>query len=336
MFSKFNNLAHYLRSRIVGQEIFSIEELPGLPGNELKPNNYSTYSTKSSNQPISMIINQLFYTIKPAIPRRLQIALRRQIARYKRNKYSHVWPIDPSANKPPDGWTGWPDGKKFALVLSHDVDTKRGQDRVKMLAKIEVELGFRSAFNFVPERYVNHNSLRDDLNSGGFEINLHGLKHDGKLFMNRKIFEQRVLKINEYLKAWGATGFTAPSMHSRQDWLHILDITHSISTFDTDPFEPQPDAAATIFPLSIYRNSSGNAASQPPSLPAPQRPTIIKVISIGHPAFLAGPPSLMIIILNCLTPCPRIIFCSLYFKRRASISGNTSWTGSQNMVVWLY
>jgi hypothetical protein len=78
------------------------------------------------------------------IPRRLQIFLRRQIARYKRRKYSHIWPIDPASNKPPDGWTGWPDGKKFALLLCHDVDTQQGHDHCLKLAELEANLGFRS------------------------------------------------------------------------------------------------------------------------------------------------------------------------------------------------
>ena len=37
-----------------------------------------------------------------------------------------IWPIDKNAGKPPEGWTGWPDGKKFALVLTHDVETAEG------------------------------------------------------------------------------------------------------------------------------------------------------------------------------------------------------------------
>ena len=131
-------------------------------------------------------INRVFYTLKPLIPRSVQIALRRRIARYKLKKYSHLWPIDPNSAKPPEGWPGWPDGKRFALVLSHDVDTKIGQDRVLDLAALEMQLGFRSAFNFVPERYANNNEVKAWLKANGFEINVHGLKHDGKLFKSRR------------------------------------------------------------------------------------------------------------------------------------------------------
>jgi len=195
--------------------------------------------------------NALFYTLKPYIPRALQIFIRRRIAKYKRRKYAHIWPIDPSSASPPSSWKGWPDGKQFALVLSHDVDTRIGQDRVWELADLERRLGFRSAFNFVPERYKNHNTIKEALKTNGFEINVHGLIHDGKLFKNKTIFDQRSEKINRYLQKWGSTGFTSPSMHHNLSWLHALNIKHSISTFDTDPFEPQPDPVRTIFPFWV-------------------------------------------------------------------------------------
>jgi hypothetical protein len=185
----------------------------------------------------------------------MQIFFRRQIAAYKRDRVASVWPIDPSSNQPPKGWKGWPDGKKFAVVLSHDVDTQKGHDRVQRLAEIEVSQGFRSSFNFVPERYTVSNSLLEELRSKGFQLGVHGLNHDGKLFFSKKIFNQRARRINDYLKNWHAEGFTSPSMHHNQKWLHDLRISHSISTFDTDPFEPQPDGAGTVFPYWVQNGS---------------------------------------------------------------------------------
>ena len=52
------------------------------------------------------------------------------------------------------------------------------------------------------------------------------------------------------------TGFTAPSMLCNADWLHEFDITHSISSFDTDPFEPQPNSVQKIFPFWVQNGSS--------------------------------------------------------------------------------
>jgi hypothetical protein len=44
-------------------------------------------------------------------------------------------------------------------------------------------------------------------------------------------------------------------MHHNLDWLHDLKITHSISTFDTDPFEPQSDGSGTIFPYWVHNGT---------------------------------------------------------------------------------
>lgn len=40
-------------------------------------------------------------------------------------------------------------------------------------------------------------------------------------------------------------------MQHKLSWLHELEVEYAKSTFDTDPFEPQPDAARTIFPFWV-------------------------------------------------------------------------------------
>jgi hypothetical protein len=203
------------------------------------------------------IINKLFYTLKPLIPRSMQIALRRLVALQKHRKYAHIWPIDPDSAKPPEGWPGWPEGKQFALVLSHDVDTRKGYNNVLKLAELEEQLGFRSQYNFVPERYGTVEiRLLNELKSRGFGIGVHGLKHDGKLFSSKKIFDERAPQINAYLKKWGTRGFTTPSMIRNHDWMHELKMNYCVSTFDTDPFEPQSEGAGTIFPYWVQNDSS--------------------------------------------------------------------------------
>jgi hypothetical protein len=187
----------------------------------------------------------------------LQISLRRQIAQYKLKKYAHIWPIDPNSAAPPPGWKGWPDGKQFALVLSHDVDTRKGYENVLRLAYLEEQMGFRSQFNFVPERYGKIESeLLDELKKRGFGFGVHGLYHDGKLFSSKEIFDERVPRINGYLGKWGTKGFTTPSMIRNHEWMHDLNIDFCTSTFDTDPFEPQSDGAGTIFPYWVQSNST--------------------------------------------------------------------------------
>jgi peptidoglycan/xylan/chitin deacetylase (PgdA/CDA1 family) len=197
-------------------------------------------------------LNKLYYNLKPIIPRRLQISIRRRLVLRKRSLCINIWPIDEKASKPPEGWSGWPDHKKFAFVLMHDVDTKVGHSKCRQLMQIDEEMGFRSLFNFVPERYNVSPELRQDLVKRGFEVGVHGLKHDGKLFLSRKKFYQQAIRINHYLKEWKSVGFVSPSMHRNLDWIHELNIEYDASTFDTDPFEPQPDGMATIFPFLVH------------------------------------------------------------------------------------
>ena len=141
---------------------------------------------------------RLFYYLRPIIPRGLQIGIRRKIVAGRLDRYRHVWPIDPDAGGAPSGWVGWPGGKRFAFILQHDVDTQFGHDRCGQLMQAEKELGFRSCFNFVPERYTVSASLREELLENGFEVGVHGLKHDGKLFSSKRIFAERAERINDY------------------------------------------------------------------------------------------------------------------------------------------
>jgi hypothetical protein len=114
---------------------------------------------------------------------------------------------------------------------------------------------FRSAFNFIPLKYSIDPALRKRIAERGFDVGVHGLKHDGKLFRSKNIFIKRAKLINEFLNEWGAVGFSSPSMHHNLTWMHYLDIEHATTTFDTDPFEPQPDSLGTIFPL--FENKIG-------------------------------------------------------------------------------
>jgi hypothetical protein len=202
-----------------------------------------------------MLTHRIYYFLKPFIPRSLQIMLRRQAVLRKRELYRHIWPIDDKADKPPEGWMGWPEGEKFALVLMHDVDTEKGHRKCYELMGLEESMGFRSSFNFVPERYDVSPNLRRDLVKRGFEVAVHGLKHDGKLFLSRNGFREQAIRINNYLKEWGSSGFVSPSMIRNLDWMHELAIKYDSSTFDTDPFEPQPDGVRTIFPFWVQNGS---------------------------------------------------------------------------------
>lgn len=199
-----------------------------------------------------MLVNRIYYVFKPFLPWGVRTAMRRMRGQSRRKAFADVWPIDPKAGATPPGWPGWPDRKQFAVVLTHDVEGNKGIARVEELMKLEAKYGYRSSFNFVPEReYRLSDKLRKTIESAGFEVGVHGLKHDGKLYSSKAEFASRAARIVKYAQQWGACGFRSPLMQHKLSWLHLLGMDYDASTFDTDPFEPEPDGVGTIFPFWV-------------------------------------------------------------------------------------
>jgi hypothetical protein len=129
-------------------------------------------------------------------------------------------------------------------------------------------MGFRSSFNFVPEgEYAVPDTLRAFLRENGFEVGVHDLHHDGSLYRSRKAFQRQAEKINHYLKSWGTVGFRSGFMFHNLQWLQDLNVLYDASTFDTDPFEPQPDAVQTIFPFWVSGKDGKGYVELPYTLP---------------------------------------------------------------------
>src|SRR5579864_7815085 len=149
---------------------------------------------------MTILRNRIYYRIKPFVPQSVRTSVRRRFAGRLRKKVAEVWPIMPGSERRPSEWCGWPGGKQFAFVLTHDVETAAGLHRCRELMALEEELGFRSSYNFVPEgEYEVSKQLRDDLRSSGFEVGVHDLKHDGQLYRSRREFSSRATRINNYL-----------------------------------------------------------------------------------------------------------------------------------------
>jgi len=208
-----------------------------------------------------------YYFLKPVLPRAFTRLMRQIYQNPKKATSQNPWPID-------DRYTQflwnilarilqetpgqelaikalWPHSKRYSFVLTHDVETQIGVDFMRKVADLEEELGFRSSINFVPERYHVDMNLVDELRSRGFEIGIHGLKHDGKLFSSKKEFDRRAVKINRYLKEYGAVGFRSPLTHRNPEWMQALEIEYDLSFFDTDPFEPIPGGTMSIWPFFL-------------------------------------------------------------------------------------
>ena len=60
-------------------------------------------------------------------------------------------------------------------------------------------------------------------------------------------------------------------------WLDELDVLYDSSTFDTDPFEPQPDGVSTIFPFWVSQNGRTGYVEIPSTLP--QDSTLFRILN---------------------------------------------------------
>jgi hypothetical protein len=211
---------------------------------------------------------QFYYQlVRPLLPDFLRTPLRTFLLSRQRNGFTLNWPIEDRyvrfqfeivarlmANKQLDTISHihfWPAGKQYALVLTHDIEANNGQNYVREVAALEEEYGFRSSFNFVPEKYCVDLKLISELEGRGFEVGVHGLKHDGKLFSSKAVFDARAERINRYLKQWNAVGFRSPMTHRNPEWMQALNIEYDLSFFDTDPFEPMPGGTMSIWPFMM-------------------------------------------------------------------------------------
>jgi peptidoglycan/xylan/chitin deacetylase (PgdA/CDA1 family) len=208
-----------------------------------------------------------YYMVKPLIPRALTRLMRQVYSGGTKKAFRLGWPVEDryarflwetlrqvmlmmGLEKAPFLYF-WPRGNRAALVLTHDIETGHGQAYVKAVADIEASLGFHSSFNFIPERYPLDKPLMQWLRDHGFEIGIHGLKHDGKEFFDKRTFLDRVKKINQYINEFDALGFRAPLTHRNPEWMQELDIAYDASFFDTDPYEPIAGGVMTIWPYIL-------------------------------------------------------------------------------------
>ncbi len=210
---------------------------------------------------------RIYYQVKPFLPRPLRTFGRQHYRQNQEATSPLQWPVEDryvrfqfqclaslleqrGLNSIPH-INFWPKGHRYAFVLTHDIEEEQGAAFVETVAALEEQYGFRSLFNFVPERYPIDTNLLHDLKQRGFEIGVHGLKHDGKLFSSRSLFERRAAKINQYLQQWGAVGFRTPYTHRNPAWMQALDIEYDLSFFDTDPHEPLPGGTMSIWPFQL-------------------------------------------------------------------------------------
>ena len=238
---------------------------------------FERWTGETRNRRLSPRQLDAFYRLKPSIPRALQLQARRLLIRWQGVPRFPEWPLDLSVARlvrfhafcvllaqgraeASFRWF-WPESFRSAVVLTHDVESDEGLKNVTALADLEEELGFRSSFNLGAWYRVDPGLLRE-LTNRGFEVGVHGLRHDRSLFASRESFEAQQDGLRELIARLGARGFRSPATHRVVEWLGELPVDYDCSVPHSDPFEPQPGGCCSLWPFFI-----GTVVELPYTLP---------------------------------------------------------------------
>jgi hypothetical protein len=207
-----------------------------------------------------------YYYVRPFIPRSAQLAFRRMLSRLQKRRRFPRWPADSALDELFAALLNviaglseagvptiapWPGGSTWALVLTHDVEGRLGYENLDRLLDIELELGYRSSWNFVPcNGYVVERRVLDRIAGAGFEIGVHGLFHDGRDVLPGTL-SGRLPAMRAYAEHWRAVGFRSPGTIRSPHLLPRLGFDYDSSFADTAPFEPQPGGCCTWFPYLL-------------------------------------------------------------------------------------
>lgn len=176
------------------------------------------------------------------------------------------WPIEPAveelrrsvrARYRPATEPFWPDGKRYAAVFTHDLDSARVyRERLwEELAAIEEEYGVRSSWHFCSSHLPGAGPALEELGARGHEIAWHGPSHRlGLPFAGPEAIRRTIDRSRPHLERFGVAGFRSP-MNFRTDGLYrglAGSFTYDSSPHDTAP-EPFISAAragcCTVFPF---------------------------------------------------------------------------------------
>ena len=214
------------------------------------------------------LLHTLYYLVRPILPFPARKLLQRYVSHRRRAAKFPSWPIDCSVEEiceslmalaiqvaptqeVPFIWF-WPEGKHAAVMVTHDVEQRSGVYLCDMLMDMDEALGIKASFQIVPEgRYGGVEDLIGKIRSRGFEVNVHDLDHNGTLYQDRKLFEKRAQKINEYARLYGMRGFRAGAMHRNQNWFGLLDFQYEMSVPTVSHLEPQRGGCCTVMPYFV-------------------------------------------------------------------------------------
>lgn len=213
------------------------------------------------------IAQSLYYLLRPV----MGVAVRKHLQKIWLRNWEKItfpaWPVDRTVDTLMEGamrvaltaqngpipfvWF-WPDGASACTMLTHDVEGQAGIDFCDALMDIDDSFGVKSAFQLIPEGHEHTwKQTAARLRQRGFEVNLHDLNHDGRLFVNRAEFLRRARRINEYAREFGCEGFRSGVMYREQDWFDAFTFAYDMSVPNAAHLEPQRGGCCTVMPYFV-------------------------------------------------------------------------------------
>jgi len=161
----------------------------------------------------------------------------------------------------------WPESKKFAIVLTHDVDTAKGFKNIDIIAAMEEEKGFVSTWFMPAKGYNKDRAILNRLLDRGHEIAMHGDYHDNGLsFLSKDKMSARFKNCFDFIERYDVKGFRAPSLFHSPILMNVLSELgfYDSSMPDTGKLSPFPHTVGccSVFPFIV-----NNVLEIPISLP---------------------------------------------------------------------
>jgi hypothetical protein len=226
------------------------------------------YLDDSQNGRTKSALSKLYYALRPMLSFGLRSYIKRIHLRGWQERLFPCWPVDCSVDallerllllsvrssqtgRIPIIWF-WPDGASSCAAVTHDVEERGGQSFCAGLMDIDDSFGIKSSFQIVPEgRYeVSAQFLRSFV-ARGFEVVVHDLNHDGRLYRNRAEFLRRAAKINHYREQYGAEGFRGAILYRKQTWFDAFNFAYDMSVPNVAHLDPQQGGCCTVMPFFI-------------------------------------------------------------------------------------
>jgi hypothetical protein len=209
-----------------------------------------------------------YYLLRPLLGVSVRRYLQRFTLRNWRSRPFPEWPIDNTVERAherllrlclqahkgeevPFIWF-WPDGLQSCVSITHDVETAKGRDFCSTLMDLDENYGVKSSFQLIPEeRYSLSAPFLESIRSRGFEVNVHDLNHDGRLFVNEKQFQEKVTRINQYGREFGAKGFRSGVLYRNLKWYKAFEFDYDMSVPNTAHLDPQHGGCCTVMPYFV-------------------------------------------------------------------------------------